>query len=412
LVIIDNLRILYVVNSSLASPTGGGRTRVIDVARQAKKHHHQAWILCFVRPEQWFNPNFLRFGKQRLEAEAGVPVIYIPRLPFIRFHSLNQLNAFYCGTIIRLFTKRHGIHIVHGHGIQPAWFALKGNNKHHYKVITDVHGLLYEEAAYSGKLREESAVARLYKDIEQNTLLKSDWVIFVSHSMQHYYQSANIKVRHAAIIPCAVDTHNDLDLSYRLSLRNQLVLENKIVFIYVGSAVSYQQVPKMCELFAQIRKHYSNAFFLILSHHIETFQKNLYSSGIDSKDYRIEAVEHGKVFEYLQAGDIGLLLRDNSPVNRVASPTKFGEYCFGGVPIITTPYAGDVSQIINDNNLGHVIDLELLKADTELFTFVDEVMNNREFYSKRCINFVQQNYSWDYFGDILSKIYSECAQSR
>ncbi len=117
------MKILFIANSSLASPTGGGRTRVIDAARQARKHLHRAWILCFVRPEQWLTPSLLRFGKANLEAESGCPVLYIPRLPFTRFVWMTTLNYLYCALIVNLVARVHGINIFHCHGLMPAGLA-------------------------------------------------------------------------------------------------------------------------------------------------------------------------------------------------------------------------------------------------------------------------------------------------
>ncbi len=93
------------------------------------------------------------------------------------------------------------------------------------------------------------------------------------------------------------------------------------------------------------------------------FKKNLIKPGFLRKRIRIESVQHEDVFETLQAGDIGFLLRDASPVNRVSSPTKFGEYCSCGVPVITTACVGDVSQLVLSNHLGYVIDLNGFAED-------------------------------------------------
>ena len=38
--------------------------------------------------------------------------------------------------------------------------------------------------------------------------------------------------------------------------------------------------------------------------------------------------------DYLNAADFGFLLRDDTPVNRVAFPTKFAEYALAGLRVI------------------------------------------------------------------------------
>jgi glycosyltransferase involved in cell wall biosynthesis len=259
-------------------------------------------------------------------------------------------------------------------------------------------------------LSPESGLAKFYRKIELETLRKTDAAIFVSFAMQKYYEELNVKTSDSIIIPCAVNRDQILGADIRKKIRQKLGLDEKLVFIYVGSAVHYQQVDKMCELFAVIHQKYPKAFFLILSHHVTAFQAKLQQAGISPEIFHIESVSHGDVFEYLQAADIGFLLRNDSPVNRVSSPTKFGEYCSCGVPIITTACVGDVSQLVLSQHLGCVIDLEKFSGDERLFAFLDDVLKNRADYFSHCVEFVREHYSWQKYGDMLSNLYFQLGQ--
>jgi hypothetical protein len=46
------------------------------------------------------------------------------------------------------------------------------------------------------------------------------------------------------------------------------------------------------------------------------------------------SVKHAEVNDYLNAADFGMLLRDTTPVNAVAFPTKFAEYAMTGLTIL------------------------------------------------------------------------------
>ena len=47
-----------------------------------------------------------------------------------------------------------------------------------------------------------------------------------------------------------------------------------------------------------------------------------------------------------EAADLGLILRDDSPVNRVACPTKLAEYLFFGlIPVVRSPRLGDFQEL-------------------------------------------------------------------
>jgi glycosyltransferase involved in cell wall biosynthesis len=337
-------------------------------------------------------------------------VLYVPRLPFTRFLWLTYANDYFCALVLSLFARLHGVDVLHCHGILPGRFALIAKNIGAYKVLTDVHGLLYEEAVYSGSLNPRSGLAKFYQRIELDTLRRTDGAVFVSSAMQKYFQERGVKTSYSTIIPCAVNPRPSLSSNCRSSVRQKHGLTGKFVLIYVGSAAPYQQVDKMCELFSAIFQKYPSAFFFILTYHVGIFRAELRRAGVAPEAYRIESVQHDHVFECLQAADIGFLLRDASPVNLVASPTKFGEYCSCGVPIITTASVGDVSQHVASNELGYIIDLNKLVDNGPLFAFIDDVLKNRADYFSRCTEFVRDQFSWQHYGAALSNSYRELGQ--
>jgi glycosyltransferase involved in cell wall biosynthesis len=122
----------------------------------------------------------------------------------------------------------------------------------------------------------------------------------------------------------------------------------------------------------------------------------------------IKAVEHDKVLQLLLIGDIGFLLRDESIVNRVASPTKFAEYCLAGLPVITTDFVGDFSAIIKEHDLGWIVDLHNIdRLDQGLISFIRNVQANRKLWALRCSRFAQEHLSWQSYGYTLASIYAD-----
>jgi hypothetical protein len=53
-----------------------------------------------------------------------------------------------------------------------------------------------------------------------------------------------------------------------------------------------------------------------------------------------------EVSDYLQTADVGVILRDDDMVNRVASPVKIGEYLSSGLGIVVSPWIGDVGKML------------------------------------------------------------------
>ena len=54
----------------------------------------------------------------------------------------------------------------------------------------------------------------------------------------------------------------------------------------------------------------------------------------------------------LAACDYGILIRENTVTNQVASPTKFAEYLASGLPVIISPNLGDYSAFVETHHCG------------------------------------------------------------
>lgn len=401
-------KVLYVVNSSLATPTGGGRTRVIAAAKQATEHGFNVVILCVFPPQQLLLRFFaLLAGKAALTRESGCRVHYFPTLPLTRVGWLRWLNNWYGGWIVRLLCWRHNIEVVHGHGLRATTFALLARRiKGHLRIVADVHGATTEEYLYERKLTRHDAFAYELEQEESRMLRESNWLIFVSHGMQKFYEEKlQMRFTNFSVIPCATESNFAPEMTRRNLLRQENGLNDRLVFCYVGACESYQLPETMCRLFRQVHQQFPAAFFLIFSHHRAAFLQELTASGISPEDYRVMSVPHDRIFDLLQMADIGLLLRDKSIVNRVASPTKFAEYCLCGVPLIATDGIGDVSDLVRQHQLGLIANIERLRVDDELQQFIGDVKTNRAEYAARGVAFARQYFSWTIYGGELARIY-------
>ena len=61
------------------------------------------------------------------------------------------------------------------------------------------------------------------------------------------------------------------------------------------------------------------------------------------------------VYSVLNACDYGVLCREDSITNRVASPTKFAEYLASGLKILISERVGDYSNLVSENEIGEII---------------------------------------------------------
>ena len=109
--------------------------------------------------------------------------------------------------------------------------------------------------------------------------------------------------------------------------------------------------------------------------------------------------------------DAGLLLRESHPVNRVSSPTKFGEYLAAGVPVIATEGISDFSRWISEHDVGITLGHEELArgeaASADLRHFLDAVQGERDAWRERCLRLCEERLSWEERIRDLSSAYSD-----
>ncbi len=401
-------QVLYVAGSSQASPTGGGRTRILRAAQEAEAQGYKVHLVCFyplhhvVTRRRW-----LREGLARLRRETDAAVTYFPRLPLRRLAPVQWLSDWMCSLALLVVCRSHRIRLLHGHGIGPALLGLNaGSLDARLRVVVDVHGDVVSERMHESGLAQPDAECRSLARWEERVLRSAAGVVFVSRWMHRYYEKKwGITFSNSAVIPCAVSSARSLAPGASAEAKRALGLSERLVVTYVGSAEAYQMPLEMCSVFRSIYSERPDALFLIISHNEREFRRHLMEAGLPTGCWRIQPSEPSGVFDLLRSADIGLLLRDDSIVNRVASPNKFAEYCACGVPVLTTPFVGDMSSMVTQYNVGHVIEPGAIAMTDGLRRFIDSVQADRDGYAARCSQLVQEEFLWSGYGSELAGVY-------
>lgn len=168
----------------------------------------------------------------------------------------------------------------------------------------------------------------------------------------------------------------------RLKQRKLLNFSDKDkIFIYSGGMSPYQLFPKIVDLFQSLNSDWK---FLIL-----TTQLNLakdYLKNIEPQRYVLKSVELNQVNDFLNAADVGVILRENNDLNRAASPTKYAEYSMSGLKIIYSDGIGDLEiyeKTIKNRLEIHEID-DFLNNESErkeIFQNATKILSKQSMYS-------------------------------
>lgn len=154
------------------------------------------------------------------------------------------------------------------------------------------------------------------------------------------------------VIPCTASSKifffsQEIRKVYRKKLG---FVDTDEVLIYSGSLSEYQCFSESISMFRGIYNRNKNYKLLILTPYIDEAKE--FTSSLPIESFQMFSVRFEEVNAYLNAADFGLMLRRHSPINRVASPVKFAEYCLTGLPVILNESVVQCYKIANElNNL-------------------------------------------------------------
>lgn len=200
------------------------------------------------------------------------------------------------------------------------------------KIIVDFHGIVPEEEIMLGR----PELAPKYEEIEQVVLSKALKCVMVTDAMLLHYKKKYPSINPKAIILPIVES---LPIYNQKSRSN---VEVPITVLYAGGTQAWQNIEAMLKLSISCQAF---AKFVFLSHDwqkISSMGKALLAA--QSNEYRF-CQKVDLATEYANA-DFGLVLRDDTAVNRVACPTKLYEYlALGIIPIVRLESLGDFKDL-------------------------------------------------------------------
>ena len=118
------------------------------------------------------------------------------------------------------------------------------------------------------------------------------------------------------------------------------ILDSDILFAYSGSTAGWQSFSLLAAFLRPLLKSQPShkVVFLAKEEDSITQLKKEFPGQVQQR-----WLAHTEVKDYLNACDYGILIREESVTNQVASPTKFAEYLSAGLPVIISEKLGDYS---------------------------------------------------------------------
>jgi hypothetical protein len=160
----------------------------------------------------------------------------------------------------------------------------------------------------------------------------SDGNIFVSSELKKIFFKEEC-VSNSFVIPCLVSEKKfffDKNLRSQMRVKYSIEHDHK-VYLYSGSMEAYQSVEQQLILYRKILIDRNNFLFILTPDPSKALH---YFRTLPQDRLKIFTSSFNEINLYYNLADFAILIRDRKRLNWVASPTKFGEYCLAGLPVL------------------------------------------------------------------------------
>ena len=271
-----------------------------------------------------------------------------------------------------------------------------------FKFIFDMRGFWIDEKSDRNELSKKSITYKFFKKVEKLLILKSDIIITLTHQARNIIIDNFPKIinKKIYVIPTCGDEIIFKPSSYKKYNNKDIVLG------YIGSIDTAYNIEKIINTFSKIILQISNAKLKILTKNSNSHLDNLMKKyKIPVEKYLIEYVHRNKIKNEIDSFDFGVFYLNKNYSSIASFPTKIAEYLLCGKPIICNDFNNDITNIINENNLGIINEFD--KNDHNML--IDFINNNyyNEKISKKCREFAINRLSLLYGSSEYKKIYNK-----
>lgn len=177
-------------------------------------------------------------------------------------------------------------------------------------------------AAEESYMRNGSHIRfQLIKAASKYALKRADITFLVSDAMREFYRKEyGVMLGKTVVMPC-----------FNEEVGNMLPLDQRCgnVFLYAGGLAPWQCFEETVDLYRAVEEQVEDASFLVLVKDRERAERILKAAGV--VHYEIDYVSHEQLQRRIQGVSYGFCLREDNPVNNVATPTKLSTYVANGI---------------------------------------------------------------------------------
>ena len=233
--------------------------------------------------------------------------------------------------------------------------------------------------------------------MERIVLKKSKLLLLVSDEMRLYYEKKyRLKLSQKSVImPC----FNELGVS-KTAFDKEKYKNN--TFVYVGSLYKWQCFEETVRFYSEIEKEsdYTTRLF------VYTFQQKeaeelLSKYGV--RNYEVDCVDANELSQRIESVKYGFVLREDNPVNNVATPTKLSNYISNGIIPIYSKAIRSFAEYDAEASIGVVCDLDDIETGVSNVLSHMKLNISAEEMQKKCETAFSGYYCRDLYVEKISE---------
>lgn len=289
--------------------------------------------------------------------------------------------------------------LVYGNTHGGTFLSLLGKLKE-TPLIFDMHGGIVEEFLLENDARWGKISFNFLKNtfIDIMNIRFSDKIVCVSKKMINYLnEEKGVPQEKMAYITNGVDLEffKPSDEGKVSEIREQLGLEDRLVFGYIGGLAKLQGLENFIE--AARKTNNRKIAFLIVGGDKKHIVK-------ENNIIFVPRVTRTQVPLYYSVSDILVLPRPSHPATEIAAPTKFAEYVAMNKPVLVTN-VGDAAYLVRKYGCGIVVKNNAIKSllkGIEDFRSKTEMELNEMGRNSRKL--AENEFDWNNIKDNLDKL--------
>jgi glycosyltransferase involved in cell wall biosynthesis len=379
-------RVLYIVYWGAAEPLG--QSLVLPAVKRLAALGARITLVTFEKPLDLARPEQIAAIASSLKAH-GIRWILLhyhqrPKVPATAYDvalGVARGIAASAGTGFDIVHARTFIGGLAGFALAPLVGA---------KFLYHNEGFYPDEQVDGGVWTSGSLPHRVAKSLERTMYERADALIVLSQRAQAEVEQIDRVQRRAtpiAVVPSCVDVDQ-----FTRSVRARPDRDG-LRLVYIGSIGLRYRLDMAARFAKAAMREFGSVQLEVLTQSDHSMVKSILAeSGLDASEWTLEKVSHAEMPRRLARAHAGLFFLIDGLSEHGCSPTKIGEYWSSGMPVVTTPNAGDSSDIARRERVGVVVEGDTEEAYARAAKELRALLDDHEL-GARCRRAAEEHYA-------------------